>query len=92
MDTNKSVPHYGRAPSRISDNSAGSPKTGLSVYGKWQFEDPAIQDPAIWHRGLPTAKEASSLGGKGCVNADGSPVCNNISQSTFPPGRGEALV
>ena len=83
MDTNTSAPHYAKAPSRISDGSDGSQKTGLSVYGRWKFEDPELNDPGIWNRGLPTAEQIS--GGQKCSNPDGKPVCHNISQSTFPP-------
>jgi hypothetical protein len=84
MDTNTSAPHYGQAPSRVSDNFGGSPKTGFSVYGKWQFGDPAVADPTIWHQGLPTAQEASQ-GSFTCANAGGSPACENVSQGNFPP-------
>merc|ERR1712232_779907 len=51
MDTNTSAPHFGKAPSRISDSGAGSPKTGFSVYGSWSFNNPAVEDPTIWYRG-----------------------------------------
>merc|ERR1711953_423146 len=47
MDTNKSAPHYGEAPTRISDNTEGGAKNGFSVYGRWQFGDPAIADPTV---------------------------------------------
>jgi len=89
MDTNASAPHYGRAPSRISDSFVGVPKTGVSVYGRWTFKDPAIEDPDIWHRGLPADSEETE---EGCVNADGSPACDHISQTTFPPkGQGDSM-
>merc|ERR1712070_162612 len=32
MDTNTTVPHFGQAPSRISDNTGSCAKTGFSVY------------------------------------------------------------
>jgi len=82
MDTNTSQPHYGKAPSRISDNSGYHAKTGFSVYGEWEFGDPKIKDPSVWHRGIPTKDEA---GAKPCFNADRTSFCEDISQSNFPP-------
>merc|ERR1719352_566340 len=49
MDTNKSVPHYGQAPSRLASAYAG-----LAVYGNWAMEDPKIKDPEVWRRVIPT--------------------------------------
>jgi len=79
MDTNKSAPHYGKAPSRISDSTGGPAKTGFSVYGRWEIGDPAIADPTVWHHGLPTENARS------CKNMYGQPECDNIFQATFPP-------
>ena len=85
MDTNTSAPHYGLAPSRISDSSVGPQKTGFSVYGQWQFGDPAVADPDVWTRGLP---DASAPHGKPCANPGGSAVCADVAQGTFPPPPG----
>merc|ERR1712146_201217 len=84
MDTNASAPHYSKAPSRISDSSSGAPKTGFSVYGRWSFSNPVLEDPTIWYRGLPTGSNMSDSVSSKCVNADGSHVCENVSQSSFP--------
>jgi len=85
MDTNKSSPHYGKAPSRISDNMDVPGKNGFSVYGQWDFGDPASVDPNVWHRGLPAEEEEA------CPNTDDSPECVHISQSTFPPKSGSQV-
>merc|ERR1719331_1271154 len=37
MDTNKSVPHYGKGPSRLASAYAGT-----AVYDNWKFEDPNV--------------------------------------------------
>ena len=78
MDTNRTSPHFGRAPTRISDSSPGLQKTGFSVYGEWRFGDPALRDPDIWRRDLPA-------GPPGCANPDRNAVCVNISRANFPP-------
>lgn len=83
MDTNKTAPHYRRAPSRLSDSMDGPQKTGFSVYGRWVFGDPAVKDPDVWRRGVPTASQAAK--GARCLNPGGVLPCQDISQSTFPP-------
>lgn len=81
MDTNKSVPHYGKAPSRLASAYAGT-----AVYDNWVMEDPKIKDPSVWHRGIPTSPErVGPSHGKYCMDTHKSPICSNISQATFPP-------
>jgi len=81
MDTNKSVPHYGQAPSRLASAYAG-----LAVYDNWVMEDPKIKDPEVWRRGIPTHPErVGPSHGLYCMDTHKSPICANISQSTFPP-------
>ena len=82
MDTDTSAPHFGKAPTRISDNTDGRAKSGFSVYGRWQFADPESVDPNVWRRGLPD-------GGATCFNVAGDKVCDRVSRRTFPPS-GEA--
>jgi hypothetical protein len=71
------------APRRISDSSAGMQRTGFSEYGQWTFGDPALRDPQVWTRGLPTPHDAAA--GRGCGNPGGKKVCANVTQATFPP-------
>jgi len=81
MDVNKSVPHYGKAPSRLASAYAGT-----AVYANWIFEDPKIRDPEVWHRGIPTSPQrVGPAKGKFCMNAKKVSFCENISQKTFPP-------
>merc|ERR1712232_139990 len=81
MDTNKSAPNYGRAPSRLASAYAGT-----AVYDNWVFEDPKIKDPTVWHRGIPTSPErVGPSHGKYCMDTHKSPICSNISQTSFPP-------
>jgi len=81
MDTNKSVPHYGKAPSRLASAYAGT-----AVYGNWKFEDPKISDPTVWYRGIPTTPEkVGPSKGKYCMDTHKSPICSDISQTKFPP-------
>jgi hypothetical protein len=81
MDVNKSVPHYGRAPSRLASAYAG-----MAVYANWQFGDPAALDPAVWTRGIPTSPEkVGPSKGLMCMNTKKSDICANITQTTFPP-------
>jgi len=81
MDTNKSVPHYGKAPSRLASAYAGT-----AVYANWVMEDPAIKDPEIWRKGIPTSPERVGPDhGKFCMNTKKDPMCDDISQKTFPP-------
>jgi hypothetical protein len=81
MDTNKSVPHYGKAPSRLASAYAGT-----AVYANWVFEDPKIKDPDVWRRGIPTSPERVGPDhGKYCMDTHKAAICSNISQSTFPP-------
>jgi hypothetical protein len=81
MDTNKSVPHYGKAPSRLASAYAGT-----AVYDNWVFGDPKIRDPTVWNRGIPTKPErVGPSHGKYCMDTHKSPICSNISQTTFPP-------
>merc|ERR1719221_1093584 len=87
MDTNTSVPHYGKAPSRLASAYAGT-----AVYANWDFEDPAVRDPDVWRRGIPTTPErVGPSKGKYCMDTKNSPMCSNISQSTFPP-KGESAL
>jgi hypothetical protein len=86
MDTNKSTPHFGRAPSRLASAYAGT-----AVYANWIMEDPKIKDPDVWHRGIPTSPmRVGPDAGKFCLNAKKVDFCANISQSTFPPPEGSA--
>merc|ERR1719217_1967785 len=81
MDTNKSVPHYGKAPSRLASAYAGT-----AVYANWIMEDPKIKDPEVWTRGIPTTPQKfGPAKGKFCMDTKKSPICSNISQATFPP-------
>jgi hypothetical protein len=81
MDTNKSVPHYGKAPSRLASAYAGT-----AVYANWIMEDPKIKDPTVWNRGIPTSPErVGPSHGKYCMDTHKTPICANISQKTFPP-------
>merc|ERR1711953_785736 len=81
MDTNKSVPHYGKAPSRLASAYAGT-----AVYDNWVFEDPKITDPTVWTRGIPTKSEkVGPSRGKYCMDTHKVAICSNISVSTFPP-------
>lgn len=81
MDTNKSVPHYGKAPSRLASAYAGT-----AVYDNWIMEDPKIKDPDVWHRGIPThPQKVGPSHGKFCMDTHKTPICSNISQQTFPP-------
>mmetsp|Transcript_156013 Transcript_156013/g.500289 ORF Transcript_156013/g.500289 Transcript_156013/m.500289 type:complete len:197 (-) Transcript_156013:190-780(-) len=81
MDTNKSMPHYGKAPSRLASAYAGT-----AVYNNWIMGDPKIKDPEVWHRGIPTSPmKVGPDAGKFCLDAKKVDFCANISQSTFPP-------
>jgi len=81
MDTNKSAPNYGRAPSRLASAYAGT-----AVYDNWVFEDPKITDPTVWNRGIPTSPErVGPSAGKFCMDTHKTAICSAISQSTFPP-------
>jgi hypothetical protein len=81
MDTNKSVPHYGKGPSRLASAYAGT-----AVYDNWKFEDPKISNPDVWTHGIPLHTEkVGPSHGKYCLDTHKSPICSNISQSSFPP-------
>jgi len=81
MDTNTSMPHYAKAPSRLASAYAGT-----AVYANWIMEDPKIKDPEVWTRGIPTSPEkVGPWKGKFCGDTKKSFICSNISQSTFPP-------
>merc|ERR1712110_251635 len=82
MDTNKSKPHYGKAPSRLASAYAGT-----AVYDNWVFDDPKKLDPTVWHRGIPTHPERVGPNkGKFCMDTKKiGGICGNISQATFPP-------
>merc|ERR1712072_768046 len=81
MDTNKSVPHYGKAPSRLASAYAGT-----AVYDNWVFGDPKIRDPTVWSRGIPTSPQrVGPSRGKFCMDTHKTQICANISQTTFPP-------
>jgi len=84
METDKSAPAYGKAPRRL-----GSAYAGMAVYSNWVMEDPALKDPDVWRRGIPTSPEIVGPDhGKFCLNPKKVEACNNISQSTFPPPEG----
>jgi len=81
MDTNTSMPHYAKAPSRLSSAYAGT-----AVYHNWVMEDPKIKDPEIWIRGIPTHPErVGPSKGLMCMDTHKSPMCSNITIDTFPP-------
>jgi len=85
MDTNTSMPHYGKAPSRLASAYAGT-----AVYANWVMEDPKIKDPEVWRRGIPTSPMlVGPSKGKYCMDTKHTEMCANISQNTFPP-KGEA--
>lgn len=88
MDTNRSVPHYGKAPSRLASAYAGT-----AVYANWVMEDPKTRDPDVWHRGIPLHPERVGPDhGKFCMNPKKVDFCNDISQSTFPPTAGSGAL
>jgi len=81
MDVDKSVPHYGLAPKRLASAYAGT-----AVYANWNLTDPKLADPTVWTRGIPTTPERVGPSiGKYCLNPTKIEICNNISQTTFPP-------
>ena len=81
MDVDPTLPHYGKAPRRISSAYAGT-----AVYANWDFKDPIIDDPKVWTRGIPTKPMKSGPDkGKFCMNPTKVPMCSNITQQTFPP-------
>jgi len=81
MDTNKSVPHYGKAPSRLASAYAGT-----AVYANWKMEDPKISDPTVWNREIPTSPmRVGPWHGKYCGDTKKSPICSNITATNFPP-------
>jgi hypothetical protein len=81
MDTNKSAPNYGKAPSRLASAYAGT-----AVYDNWVFEDPKITDPTVWTRGIPTSPQrVGPSAGKFCMDTQKSAICSDISQTSFPP-------
>merc|ERR1712164_36481 len=87
MDVDKSVPHYGKAPRRLASAYAGT-----AVYNNWVLADPKIADPTVWTRGIPTKPEKVGPDhGKYCMNPQKIDMCNNISQTTFPPTPEAAL-
>jgi len=86
MDTNSSMPHYKKAPSRLASAYAGT-----AVYNNWVFEDPAIKDPTVWVRGIPTSPQrVGPSKGLMCMDTKKSYMCSNITQHTFPP-KGEPV-
>lgn len=81
MDTNTSVPHYGKAPSRLSSAYAGT-----AVYANWIMEDPKIRDPDVWTRGIPAHPLPFGPDkGQYCMNTKKNPVCDDVTPSTWPP-------
>lgn len=81
MDVNASMPHFGKAPSRLASAYAGT-----AVYANWVFEDPKLRDPEVWHRGIPTSPQrVGPDAGKFCMDTKKVPFCANISQISFPP-------
>jgi hypothetical protein len=87
MDTNKSVVHYAKAPSRLASAYAGT-----AVYANWKMQDPKIDDPDIWNRGIPTSPERVGPDhGKYCMDTKKQFICSNVSVSTFPPAGEPAL-
>jgi len=81
MDVDTSVPHYGKAPRRLASAYAGT-----ACYDNWDLTDPKIKDPTVWKRGIPLSPERVGPDhGKYCLNPMKIDMCNNISQTTFPP-------
>jgi len=81
MEVDKSVPHYGKAPKRLASAYAGT-----ATYDNWNLTDPKLADPTVWFRGIPTSPErVGPSKGKFCLNPTKKDMCNNISQTTFPP-------
>jgi len=81
METNKSAPMYGKAPRRLASAYAG-----MAVYTNWVVGDPAVKDPEVWRRGIPTSPErVGPDAGKFCLNPKKADFCSDISQKTFPP-------
>jgi hypothetical protein len=86
MDVDKSVPHYGKAPRRLASAYAGT-----AIYENWNLTDPKLADPTVWKRGIPLHPERVGPDhGKYCMNPTKIPMCDNITETTFPP-KPEAL-
>jgi len=86
METDKTVSHYAKAPKRLASAYAGT-----AVYDNWNLTDPKLADPTVWYRGIPTSPERVGPDiGKYCLNPQKLDMCNNISQTTWPPQPVEA--
>jgi len=73
--------HFGKAPERLSSAYAGT-----ACYQNWNLTDPTLAIPDIWYRGIPKSPErVGPSKGKFCLNPGKLDICNNISESTFPP-------
>merc|ERR1711920_1203638 len=58
----------------------------MGVYDNWKFEDPAISDPTVWHREIPTSPmRVGPWAGKFCGDTKKSPICADITATNFPP-------
>jgi len=81
MEVDKTVPHYGKAPVRLASAYAGT-----ATYANWVLHDPAIADPTVWNRGIPTSPERVGPDhGKYCLNPQKIDMCSNITSKNWPP-------
>jgi hypothetical protein len=81
METDQSVAHYGKAPIRLASAYAGT-----ATYANWVLDDPAIADPTVWNRGIPTSPEKVGPDhGKYCLNPQKIDMCSNITSKNWPP-------
>lgn len=81
MDVDKSIPNYGKAPARLASAYAGT-----ACYKNWTMGDPTKLDAKVWKNGIPESPERVGPDhGKYCMNPQKIDMCNNISQTTFPP-------
>jgi hypothetical protein len=73
--------HFGKAPERLASAYAGT-----ACYQNWNLTDPKLADPTVWFRGIPKSPErVGPSHGKYCMNPSKLDICNNISQTSFPP-------
>jgi hypothetical protein len=80
--------HFGKAPVRLASAYAGT-----ACYENWNLTDPALADPTVWYRGIPKSPErVGPSHGKFCMNPKNISICNNISQTSFPPAPEPAQV
>merc|ERR1719502_620741 len=87
IDTNKSVVHYAKAPSRLASAYAGT-----AVYANWKMQDPKIDQPDIWTQGIPTSPmKVGPDRGKFCMDTKKAFICSNVTATNFPPQGEPAL-